>query len=302
LAPDQRIASPPSDGTPTDRRYRRFSSYRALLAAGILGPLLLFAAIAWWSWERVSQEVEGDISRTADMLHEHAERLVQLDALLLDQIDRRLGELGWDEILRQDGPIDATLASITAQVADVDGVFVADAAGQLRLLIRGHPTPARSPLPPNTDVRDRSSYKMARDGAVLTLDGPFKSRVTGRPVFQLSRRLANPDGSFRGVAVLAVSPQRLIDFWQGIVDPGDTISLIRKDGVVIARYPEIPLRADQPPLRFSQAFVERIQTMDTGGADITSAIDGIERLNGFRKLRDLPIYIVYAVDKRNIAV
>ena len=60
----------------------------------------------------------------------------------------------------------------------------------------------------------------------------------GGEMFDLSRRLASPDGSFRGVIAVAVRPRYFNDFYAMIEQtPGNFFEMVRSDGVLLARYP-----------------------------------------------------------------
>ena len=65
----------------------------------------------------------------------------------------------------------------------------------------------------------------------------------GQPIFTVVRHLSDDDGSFRGIATLNISPNHLTEFWRQIVLPGNSVSLVRKDGTVLARYPNPPMAA-----------------------------------------------------------
>ena len=109
-------------------------------------------------------------------------------------------------------------------------------------------------------MRPRPSVSCSRQqGEPRIVDGSFRGRVSGNQIFNVVRRLANPDGSFRGVVVLVVSPQYLADFWKAIAAPGDTVSLVRSDGVVLPRYPEAPVGPDETPRRFDEPTMHRMR-------------------------------------------
>jgi len=103
-------------------------------------------------------------------------------------------------------------------------------------------TSREAPLPAGVNIGDRPYFALARNAQGVVIDGPYRDRVSGQRIFNVARRLSSADGSFRGVAVLAVSQRYLTEFWQGVVSPGNTVSLVREDGVVIARFPETPAR------------------------------------------------------------
>jgi PAS domain S-box-containing protein len=115
------------------------------------------------------------------------------------------------------------------------------------------------------------------------------------------KRLSAPDGSFRGIAALDIAAHELSECWEEVVAPGDSISLVREDGVVLARYPDVPRADGDHPARFSQVAMDTMRSAEAGQFDRTpSPIDGIARTLGYRKLPGYPLYVVSAVDRTNV--
>jgi PAS domain S-box-containing protein len=276
-------------------------SYRSLILAAVLGPALLFVAMAWWSWQRVEREARAEVVRTTDLLHEQTERMVDSDELLLAQIDDRVAALDWPEIIARESELRAFLKIALGRVDSVTGAYLADAEGAVKVLALRVPTPTIAGPPPPVSVWDHRYFQTALAGAPVVLNGPIAEPLTGRVVLVMARRLTAADGSFRGVAVVTLSTRSLVEFWKGVVSPGDAVTLVRNDGFVLARVPELEFRADEPSPQFSAPTVAHLQTSVSGVIDTVSAIDGIARITGYRRLQDYPVHVVYAVDKRNIA-
>jgi PAS domain S-box-containing protein len=279
-----------------------YGSYRTLIVAALLGPLLLVAAMAWWSWRRVDREARLDVARIADLLHEQAERVIESDALLLAQIADAVADRSWPDITAHASEVQEFLQRTTGRVDGISGAFLADDRGVARVLTLRDPALALMDPPPPAVMRQQPYFKAARDGISPVLDGPYIVPSTDRAVLRLVRRLSAPDGSFRGVVVLSLAPRSLIEFWQGVAAaPGDAVSLARQDGTVLARFPRIDMRGrGGGPPRYSAKLVARMESSDGGLVDTVSAVDGIARITGYRKLRDYPIDIVYGVDRRNV--
>ena len=273
----------------------RDTSHRALIAAAVLGPALLVGTMAWWSWDRVNREINVEISRTVDILFEHTAKTVEADRVMLARIDDQVAALDWPEIIRREPELHRFLARLPAESEEIEAAFIADSDGKVQVLSREAPDATA------VNISDRPYFAMARQSQGVIIDGPFRDRVSDHRVFNIVRRLSSADGAFRGIAVLSISPRYLAEFWQGVVSPGDTVSLVRDDGVVLARFPEAPLGDDEKPPRFSAETVAKLRVSDSGLIDTVSAIDGVARIDGYRRLKDQPIHIVYAVDRRNVA-
>jgi PAS domain S-box-containing protein len=282
---------------------KSYGSYRTLLVAALLGPAVLVMAVAWWSWDRVGRETRRDVTRMTDLLHQQAERVIDSDELLLAQIDDGVAGKSWSDIAAHEPEVREFLETVTARVDGVSGAFLADNQGVVRVLTLRDPALVLMDPPPAEAVRESLYFKAARDGAPFVLDGPFVIPSINRPVLRLARRLSAPDGSFRGVAVLSLAPRSLIEFWKSVVAaPGDAVSLVREDGTVLVRFPEIDMRGRSgTPPHYSAELTERLASAEAGLLDTVSAVDGISRITSYKKLRDYPVYVVYGIDKRNVA-
>jgi PAS domain S-box-containing protein len=277
-------------------------SFRALLLATILGPALLLAAMAWWSWDRVNRDTAITINRNVELLNEHAGRLLQSDTLILARIADRFVGLSWNEIAAREAELGRELGDLIRGVTEIDAAFVADPQGEPQVSSRVYPVPARgAATATSANVANRAYFQAAQAGAELVIDGPFISRMTGQPIFNVVKRLSDRDGSFRGVAALNISPSHLTEFWRQVISPGDTVSLVREDGVILARYPEAPAASDENPAHFGAAAMAIMRTADRGQFDgPRSSIDGIARRLGYRKLAGYPLYILHGIDRRNV--
>jgi PAS domain S-box-containing protein len=279
---------------------KSYGSYRMLILAALVGPALLFAAMAWWSWVREDREARAVATRIGDLLHEQAERVIDADELLLAQISDRLTPLTWPEIVARERELQGFLETTIQRVDGISGAFIADADGVIRILSLRDPALASNYPPSPADLRDRPFFKAAREGAAMALRGPFVEPSTGRTFLRLVRRLDDANGFFRGIAVLTISPRNFEEFWKTIASPGDAVSLASDDGTVLVRSPEIDLRAQGQLARYSATLRARLRSSESGVVDTVSVIDGIARITVYRKLQDYPVYVVYGVDKRNV--
>jgi PAS domain S-box-containing protein len=280
------------------RKYR--ASFKVLLLATILGPAVLLAAMAWWSWDQTKRDTALTINRNVELLSEHVLRFLQSDTIVLDRVADRIEGLSWPEITTRQVDLSRQLTDVVRGIPEIDGVFIADSQGDLKVF-GSDPQARRGTATAANNVMGRAYFRAARAGSEFIVDGPFISGLTGQPIFNVVKRLSDRDGTFRGVAVLDISPDALTECWQEVIPPGDAISLVREDGVLLARYPDAQLAAKEHPARFSQAAMNIMRLADVGQFDGTpSPIDGIMRTLGYRKLPGYPLYIVNAVDRTNV--
>ena len=127
------------------------------------------------------------------------------------------------------------------------------------------------------------------------------SRATnqrGQPrFFALSRKRTAPDGGFAGVIVMSISPDYFRDYYATLTQP-IVAALIRADGVVLARYPEVPYPARLTRGNSFQSALD--QGHQSGLLTVMSALDGKERIFAFRKLPRIDVYMTAGVDTADI--
>jgi PAS domain S-box-containing protein len=275
--------------------------FRTLLLAAILGPVVLFAAMAWWSWDQEKRDTAAINSQKVELLKEDVRRLLESDAIILGHVAEHIEGSSWPEIAARQSELSTEFGELIRGVADISSVFIADSLGNVQVSSLVSPMPANNGAAPSeTNVAAHTYFRAARGGEELVVDGPFISRVTNQPVFDVVKRLSGGDGSFRGIAALSISPSRLTRSWRRVVTSGDSISLVREDGTVLARYPAA-IEAGTRPAQFSQAAMQIMRSAD-GGEFVgdRSPIDGVLRNLGFRRIPGYPLYIVSAVDRGNI--
>jgi len=158
------------------------------------------------------------------------------------------------------------------------------------------------PAPPSSLVVDRDYFVALKQEDVGTFIGQAytgRSQIN-RLFFNVARRRGSADGRFDGVVVVSLSPEYFADFYRAaLAGPDDAISLIRSDGAVLARGPE-PL-AQPFAFNLQSGIMRAIGRAQSGVFDSASQLDGVERLTGYRKLANYPIYVTYGMARATIA-
>ena len=103
------------------------------------------------------------------------------------------------------------------------------------------------------------------------------------------------DGRFAGIVAISVAQEYFEAFHRKLSESaGDSMALVRADGIVLARSPQ--LNAGQMELALSpenqQAVMGRLLGHPT---TFSSSFDGVERIAAFRKLASYPIYVGYGL-------
>ena len=106
----------------------------------------------------------------------------------------------------------------------------------------------------------------------------------------VSKRLMR-GGAFAGAAIISFDVVLLRDTWESLgLDDISTVSLIRSDGQLVARYP-----LAEGPLDLSKyvLFTDYLPKATVGTYPATSPADGVTRIVGYRRVEGTP-YIALA--------
>lgn len=143
--------------------------------------------------------------------------------------------------------------------------------------------------PSGFNVSDREYFKFQRDATTdqLFIGQPMVGRISGAWVILLSRRLANPDGSFAGTLSLALDPHYLSSFYSSIdIGQKGAILLLGRDGVVRAGSDFSVGEGQAVP-----GLARTIFDADVGTAEMEGPFDQETRISSFRTLKDLPLAV-----------
>ncbi len=148
-------------------------------------------------------------------------------------------------------------------------------------------------VPMKLNFADRKYFAIQRSNPSVGLyvSDPLKSRARGgAPIIALSRRISRRDGSFGGVAIVAVDLEYFRKLFSGLgLGPHGAIALDGKDGVMIMRQ---PYDAHSIGHNMSQAAPFRKFAFKQDGSFCdTSAIDGVRKFFYFRNFSNLPLVI-----------
>jgi diguanylate cyclase (GGDEF)-like protein len=172
--------------------------------------------------------------------------------------------------------------------AYITGAYVLDAHGKVTAVSKDVPFPAGS-------FADRE-YFYAQQGSPSTglfFSHPFASRLRGTPTIALSRRVNAPDGSFAGIALLALN----VAYFNSLLDKLNvgakgSVFIVHQDGTMIARKPfrnDVVGRSVASSPTFS-----RMVNAASGSYVATSPVDGVRRLYTFSHMPGTPFIAAVA--------
>jgi two-component system NtrC family sensor kinase len=261
---------------------------KLMMIASLVLPATLYAYASWVSYH--------DIHAAADERIEHSLDVMQEQALkVFETVDRTFAEV--DEVVRgmSDEQMRAAQPALHARLERIAGVMP-----QLQAVVLigsdGRPLASSALESVKADVnfsdRDYFRAQESRESGTYVSDvrTPQLSAV-GKDFFDLSHRLASPDGSFRGVIAVAIKPAYFEDFYALVSQiPGTFYALVRSDGAFLARYPVQEDRSRR--LGATTAFrVAIARGVDHDLFTVDKPVtDGVRRRIGFRKLEGYPVY------------
>ncbi|WP_322081359.1 sensor domain-containing diguanylate cyclase [Burkholderia sp. BCC1972] len=174
-------------------------------------------------------------------------------------------------------------------------MLVLDAGGNIVL-------DSANDVPRQGNFSDRKYFTVHRDNpdVGLYVSDPFASRLRGgSPSMVLSRRVSNPDGSFGGIALIAINLEYFRQLFAGLsLGQHGSMSLIGSDGIMVMRYP-YDVHTIGRNISKAATF-QRFQTAPEGSFSETSSIDGLRRLYYFKHLPKLPLIIMVAEAEQDI--
>jgi diguanylate cyclase (GGDEF)-like protein len=275
---------------------------KAFLSSGpirwlIGGGIFLIAAIAIGTVimvdnfrERALSSNERELENTVQLITRHFDQQMEDFTLVLKDISTRIHAGGMSsEMLR--GQLSTLewheeLRTKVSAYSDAAGISVFDANGELINSSEVWPVP-------DVKVSDRAYFKALKSGSEAT---PIqielvRGRITGGWATIIAHRLTGRDGEFVGMVTRTIVPATWEKYFASVVlREGAAISMYRRDGVLLARYPHIEHMIGSN-IRASNVYA--YMSLSNGGSlRLTSPIDGQERLASVNSLQRFPISIV----------
>jgi hypothetical protein len=170
----------------------------------------------------------------------------------------------------------------------VSGVFAIDRNGHISI--------ARDDRNFHATVSDRDYFVAQKPSGAngLFVSRPYASRArSGAPSIALSRRISLPDGSFAGVASLAVNLEYFELMLKGVsFGPHGAALILQTDGTVVARNP--PLHATEPRTVSHSPTFGRMQASNEGFYIARSPVDNVKRVYSFARVPGTNLIAVVA--------
>ncbi|MGO7267366.1 sensor histidine kinase [Rhizobium ruizarguesonis] len=257
---------------------------KASLAIIALMFLSLTTLLSLWlisSYETAVRRGDERVSAASKIVAANANWLNSLARETLHRIDDALGPStslpGPDRVRDLDAAVYDLPPQATAYIIGADGETLYSNDRNIRPI----------------NVTDRDYFVRLRNGADEYTSPLIISRLSQRQIFVFSRRLER-NGVFAGVAVIAFDASILRPIWDAVaIGENSIVSLIRRDGQLIARYPE---PAGPVDMRNHKLFTDYMRKATSGTYRSVSPVDNEDRLVGYRILERTPFVAIASAD------
>ena len=153
--------------------------------------------------------------------------------------------------------------------------------------------------PFNYADRDYFRVHAASADVGLFISKPVVSRSDGQWIIGLSRRVNKPDGSFGGVVVGTLHIEYFHQLFSTMkLGPHGALTLLRDDGVLLMREPFNSAKVGDDFK--SLVLFKKLALAPEGEYQTRSGVDGVERLNHYRRVGPLPIVVNTALSIQDI--
>lgn len=264
---------------------------RVTALISVLGCLLLIVAVALAAWLSYRQHSEAQrafqatLARdTALVLEIHArDTLVSIDDAL-----RRIKEAY--ELRGAATDIRALMSGYRDISGYVASASVIDAGGR--------PVLSTQTIPPGIRVDDLEHFRVhaVQDSGRPFIGRPVLGRISGKWAFHVTRRINRADGSFGGVAVVAVD----FSYWRELLHEGDftgtsEMVLLGRDGQARAVH-GIRSQPAGPADRNWDFLLSGLSAGPASGMAAESADNGDARIWAYRAVEGFPLVVAVGVD------
>jgi len=258
-------------------------------------PALLFAAVAWYLYRQALADARQELDAATAIAKEHALKLFDSNEMLLQRMLDLVGTTNDETLLAGGEELHAKLVRMAEGLPQIQGLFISGANGRMLASSRVYPPPR------NIDYSDREMFTIHREQrGVLFITDQLLSRATGEPFFDLSRRREYADGTFAGVVSTSLRPEYLTRFYSELAGqvPGLRMTVLRKDGRVLASWPDSASNSASPP---DGELLRHFGTGEIhGNHDGEEPLTGAQRLQVFRRLDPYPLYVVAGIDRATV--
>ncbi len=283
--------------TRRERASGAIRTLRLLVVGTIVVPLVLGAVGAYVSYRATYQRAAAALAEAVAVAEENTTKILDTHVLVAARIDDLLVGQSDQQLHSDEQTLHERMAQQIADLPQVAAAWIIDADGHELASARVFPVNRQ------LDLSDREDFQALRGGRMRTFIQAVRARSleggTYQPYFTVSKRRRSPDGSFRGIVVVAVSGPYFASFYNSLLGSSAqyTASVLREDGTTLARYPET---AAPPPQREDEPLAKAIAGKAMSGVIAGGTGFWQGRLVAYKRLANYPVYVTIGRTRASI--
>lgn len=168
----------------------------------------------------------------------------------------------------------------------------------------GHPTRLSRPaMSPQLDFSDRAYFIHHRDHADtgIRVGAPVISRLTGRPVIPVTRRINDAQGRFAGLVFVGLATTHFEkEFEQLQLGANASFAVSDAGGTILMRSPAVAGAVGYSIAQWN-VFNTQVRGHDAGAGESVCPVDGVTRIHAFRRLHRYPLIVYTGISLEALA-
>ena len=231
---------------------------------------------------------------TARELDTHSRIVAEQTARSLQAVDLVLRHIAAQRHTGARADLHIFLREQLIGLIQVEGLMLYDAQG--KLVASSMATELPDPVP---DVSGDALFRGLQAGKILepVVEGAHKDPFhPGQWVFPIARRLRSPNGAFAGIVVADGRVDYFQQFYRDVrLDAGTTVSLMHRNGTLVARYPPAESAMGQHYAIVENMLAQRDADPD-GPLRGVSPVDKIDRFGALALVPEQPLAVIVTRD------
>ena len=269
-----------------------------IAALGLTGAAAFAIGVTIWSLHSDAiNDAYQDSNHLAVVLANQIANSIQSIDLVLTEIKEREESLDtqapddFDRVVRGDGTHQFLMQRL-ARLQQAKFITLVDKNGKLVNTTQQWPSP-------EIDVSDRAHFRHVKnsDDKRIYISDALVDRLKGTRIIVFSKRINGANNRFLGEVLVAVRLTYFERIYNSISSlPDQTFVLLRRDGTVIARYPDQVVHAGEKIP--AKSPWHRLILQGGGTFRAPGFFDGEARLMAVRSLRDYPLVVNVGVTEK----
>ncbi len=288
--PENSIKPPLVSGKPPSR-----VTYVLVAGTAIILAVGLAVLSLWQAWQRTQEVAINSTQNIATLLDRHVSDVFDKIDIVLQSVVLDIGATVKDKHLNVD-LLHAGLTNHQQLLPKGTILRLIDANGLVQF------GDDRSGATTKPYLGDLDYFVRARNQTTpdLIIYGPFLGRrIMKSWLLVFARRVSYADGSFAGVVIATFPVNNFAGVFSSInLGTGGAATIRRADMALVYRIPDTAAKTGtkdvSPELR-----EHLIANPESGSYRATTAVDGIERINSYRKLARYPFYVLVGQSNQN---